>query len=351
MELPSSDSNKQLIANLQQQARKILDPIIPEGAEVVLLDYPHHSNVGDSLIWLGEITYLKSRNVSIKYVCQLDNYDAAALKKSCSEKTIILMHGGGNFGTLWPHLHAFRLQVMQDFPENKIVQLPQTIYFEQDSSLLETVNAIEQHGQVTLLVRSQACLGFAQQHFNSDCLLCPDMAFFIGPVDTKKEPVVDRFILARTDSEKSQQANPSKIEVQSWLSTEQQDWLEESFAEKMMIRVEKYTQLFRKYFDKNNLILLLIWNKLAQYRLERGTLMLSRGHVVITDRLHAHILCLLLNKQHVLMDNSYGKLSHFYHTWTSGFSNVTVGASHVKKPLSGMQSIDSQAPAVPLGVM
>lgn len=39
---------------------------------------------------------------------------------------------------------------------------------------------------------------------------------------------------------------------------------------------------------------------------------------MITDRLHGHILCLLLGLPHVLLDNTYGKLKDFYDTWTKG---------------------------------
>ena len=45
--------------------------------------------------------------------------------------------------------------------------------------------------------------------------------------------------------------------------------------------------------------------------------MLSKGRAVITDRLHAHILCVLLGIPHVVLDNSYGKVRSFYDTWTS----------------------------------
>jgi pyruvyl transferase EpsO len=38
--------------------------------------------------------------------------------------------------------------------------------------------------------------------------------------------------------------------------------------------------------------------------------------VVVTDRLHGHILSVLLGIPHVLMDNSYGKNESFYATWT-----------------------------------
>jgi pyruvyl transferase EpsO len=72
----------------------------------------------------------------------------------------------------------------------------------------------------------------------------------------------------------------------------------------------------RKVLDPNNAMLLRLWNVLSRARLKRGMSILGRGRTVITDRLHAHILSLLLDKPHVLIDNSYGKLGSFHAAWT-----------------------------------
>jgi len=40
---------------------------------------------------------------------------------------------------------------------------------------------------------------------------------------------------------------------------------------------------------------------------------------VITDRLHAHVLAVLLGIPNVAIDNSYGKISALYRSWTSRF--------------------------------
>ena len=50
--------------------------------------------------------------------------------------------------------------------------------------------------------------------------------------------------------------------------------------------------------------------------------MLSAARVVVTDRLHGHILSMLLGKPHVILDNSYGKLSSFHEKWTTGVDGV-----------------------------
>jgi pyruvyl transferase EpsO len=65
----------------------------------------------------------------------------------------------------------------------------------------------------------------------------------------------------------------------------------------------------------------------AKARVLRGCRLLSSGRVVITDRLHAHILCLLLGIPHSVLDNTYGKLGRFLDTWTGRAAGVHRAAS------------------------
>jgi pyruvyl transferase EpsO len=63
--------------------------------------------------------------------------------------------------------------------------------------------------------------------------------------------------------------------------------------------------------------MLSVWDRLAQQRTRRGCRLLSRGRIVVTDRLHAHILCTLLGIPHIVLDNNCGKLSGFIRCWTA----------------------------------
>jgi pyruvyl transferase EpsO len=69
------------------------------------------------------------------------------------------------------------------------------------------------------------------------------------------------------------------------------------------------------------------YEPLARERLARGMSMLSDGEAVITDRLHGHILSMLLGIPHVILDNSYGKLSSFHDRWTKGLPGVHFASS------------------------
>ena len=44
--------------------------------------------------------------------------------------------------------------------------------------------------------------------------------------------------------------------------------------------------------------------------------------MVVTDRLHAHLLSLLLAIPHAVLDNTYGKLGRFLDAWTGDAPGV-----------------------------
>ena len=226
------------------------------------------------------------------------------------------MHGGGNFGTIWPEIHGFRLRVLQDFIGVPVIQLPQTIYFDDVAKTSEMADAIKKQGNYHLLARCQKSYEFAQQFFNAQLYLCPDMAFFIGAIEPNQQPTVDHFILSRTDQEKSTTSLVSALGDKHLGNIELADWLEPYWQERVLHRLEIHSAWLRAKLDPNNKVLLIVWNQLSKARQQRGVVLLSRGRMVISDRLHVHILCILMNKPHLLIDNVYGKISHFYHTWT-----------------------------------
>lgn len=69
------------------------------------------------------------------------------------------------------------------------------------------------------------------------------------------------------------------------------------------------------------------YKPLARQRLRRGLDILSAGNVVITDRLHGYILAMLLDIPSVILDNSYGKLTSFHSTWTTGLDSIQIAKS------------------------
>lgn len=334
-------NNNEVISGLQMSAKKVLDALIPEGAKVCLLDYPNNTNVGDSLIWLGEIEYLKYRKARIQYVCDVHNYDREVLSQAADADTILLLNGGGNFGTLWPEVQVFRERVIQDFPNNKIIQMPQSIHYADQVSQDASAAIIKQHKHFTIVVRDVRSQEIAENAFGSEVLLSPDMAFLIGGLSGYGAPTYDRFILSRTDYEKETSWTAATVIKDSHTTVNIDDWLDASLAERLIHRIEMHSGAIRKVIDPRNLLLLKLWNVLARRRLQRGMSLLKQGRVVITDRLHAHILSTLMNKPHVIIDNANKKVSNLFKTWTNAYQGATLvdGLEHVEE---AAKQLDSQ---------
>jgi pyruvyl transferase EpsO len=290
---------------------RVLRPLLPPGTSCALLDFPNHANVGDSAIWLGETEWLRRNGVSVVFACDMEHYSPERLAARLGGG-VILLHGGGNLGDFWVAHQQFREQVIQDFPDNPIVQLPQTIHFLDAWGVGEARRVFNAHRNLTLLCRDGRSLNFARRDFGVASTLCPDLAFALGSRPRAARPSVDVLWLARTDAESLALPLPGTGD-----GVERTDWLDEPATS---LR-ERYLSLCREPgrgsgADASADALVATCDDLARERLDRGCSILSRGRAVVTDRLHGHVLCLLLGIPHVLLDNNYGKVRGFHETWT-----------------------------------
>jgi hypothetical protein len=163
------------------------------------------------------------------------------------------------------------------------------------------------------LVRDQPSFDFAQQEFAVPLFLCPDMAFALRQIDRPIPAQADIVWLSRTDKETLNK--PAPRAEPGFIRT---DWLEEpssplrerneQLSQDIALHPEKAPDLYSPLVDT--------YDPIARERLLRGLTTLSEGSLVVTDRLHGHIMCLLLDIPHVLMDNNYGKVRGFYEAWT-----------------------------------
>ncbi len=144
-----------VVINAQiHKLEEILGLFVSCGDHYALIDFPDHSNVGDSAIWLGEIILLKRLTGNLpSYVSDLHSFDADELVANLP-KGVILIHGGGNFGDLWAQHQVFRENIVCLFPDRKIIQLPQSIHFLDSNNLHNAVKIFNNHPDFHLLVRA-----------------------------------------------------------------------------------------------------------------------------------------------------------------------------------------------------
>jgi pyruvyl transferase EpsO len=318
MSKDTATNDDALIRSLQEKIGAALGPLLPPGTPCALLDFPNHSNVGDSAIWLGERNWLEHQGSPLVYACDMATYSRQRLAARLGDG-VILLHGGGNLGDFWTEHQQFREQVIQDFPNIQIVQLPQTIYFMDEWSIGQARRIFNQHKHLTLLCRDDQSLDFARRQFDALSLLCPDMAFALGPLERPAPPTDHILYLRRTDAESS--ADRIGLESLDWLDEAATPIRDRCWA--LSREMERQGAPWQTALTS----LISTYDVLAQERLHRGCRILSRGRVVITDRLHGHILCLLLRIPHIVLDNSYGKVRSFYETWTLGHALAQWAAS------------------------
>ncbi|HXQ20166.1 MAG TPA: polysaccharide pyruvyl transferase family protein [Candidatus Acidoferrales bacterium] len=310
--LSSEAPQRQLIARLAGQIDETLRPLLANQRRFALLDFPTYGNVGDHAIWLGQIAYLHSIGVRrLCYVCDLFTYSREQLRARLGDGTILLC-GGGGLGDLYPPYQRLREEIIDAFRDNAIIQLPQTIHFEAPAALARARRIINGHPRITLLVRDRRSLDVARAEFGAPSFLCPDMSFCIGPL-RRPSGRHERIVwLARTDREA---VAPAPRRTLAGITPV--DWAQAS-ATWLRTADRVARALLRRAPALRKIPAPMAWSytALARERLRFGARLLGAARVVVTDRLHGHILSVLLGVPHILLDNSYGKNRNFYETWT-----------------------------------
>jgi exopolysaccharide biosynthesis predicted pyruvyltransferase EpsI len=303
-----------MIHALSERIHATLDPLVHGRSECALVDFPDHSNVGDSAIWLGQVAWLATAGIRITYRCHARAYSRQQLAASTRDG-VIFIHGGGNLGDTWTRHQRFRETVIGDFPDRPIIQFPQSIHFANPANLARARAVFNVHPALTLLVRDEPSLDVARREFRATSILCPDIALLIGPLRRPQLPDTDVFWHRRTDREavpRTASFVETGVAVGDWLDSRR------PLVARIRDAVQPLVNRHPRRLRGAGRLLQATYDSQARECLGVGCRLLSRGRVVITDRLHGHILSLLLGIPHVILDNSYGKIRAFFETWTAG---------------------------------
>lgn len=145
---------------------------------VIILGTPLHGNIGDQAITLAEYNFFEHLGYA---VCEVPSpYVVKKMKwlKRIIGSRKIFVHGGGFIGSLWPAEEAMFEKILEEFAENEIIVLPQTIYFyEEDTELLRHFNDLLcKCKNVTICAREEKSYQYAKENLkNGQILLVPDM--------------------------------------------------------------------------------------------------------------------------------------------------------------------------------
>ncbi len=273
-----------------------------------LLDCPWYSNPGDHLIWLGEELYLHE-NVSHKCVYLSSIFDFS--EKCIPPASTIVFRGGGNLGDLYSRHDRFRLKIIHEFKDHPIRIFPQTVFYQEKSNFIRLIETLESHPDLILCVRDKRSYSLIKEASRKiKVLLVPDMSFQLTDFFSPRNSKSCILYLLRRDKESKITLDFKKLprgKVCDWPRMGLPPILRKG------ISLFTITQLFfmKKNYPATKTVLLNLREKVIKNALS----LYHSKSIIISDRLHAHILALLLGKKCILLDNSYGKNREFYNTW------------------------------------
>lgn len=305
----------QSLEQLREETRSVLKALVGPHRDVALLDFPNHQNVGDTMIWRGELDHLASLGLRVRYRTDIQRFSRELLDRLVPYGPILL-HGGGNFGDLWPEFQRFRERIVSLYPNRRVIQLPQSIEF-RDPAAAAGANAVfGQHDDFHLLVRdwqsharARATLPDVQVQF------CHDAALGWQPTGrgVRKDGATDVLVLARRDHERGVGINQF-VPTQPGRRDRTADWGLRGVDRLLwrlariplgLARAAPVLASLPAYYPAMSMS----YRALAELNLRDGLRLFRGSRMIATDRLHAHVLALLLRKPHVVADNNYGKIA------------------------------------------
>jgi len=309
---------------LKQLITEKLTPLIT--GDIIQLDLPYHVNIGDILIWEGEKTFLQTLPYRCLHASSLQTFNP---RYKIVESANILIHGGGNFGDLWRCNPVFWHSIVQRYPHNKIIVLPQSIFYQDEKLLAKDAEIFQRHKKITFCLRDKQSLDFANHYFPSvENILVPDMAYYLDMTKWEKHvrKQTDKTLFMYRKDHEIKNHNYGRVPIPS----ETRDW---PTMERVpyFIKFSLYSQAVLNIFDrlfsarlKDSFTDVYYQHILRKRFIQTGVAFLSSYSHIYTTRLHGGILSMLLQKPFTWFDNSYGKISSFYDTWLSDVEDITL---------------------------
>lgn len=242
-------------------------------------------------------------------------------KQYSTDEMVILMHGGGNL-LAYIFEDFNRKLVLENFPEFQVILFPQSVWHNATEMVTRLFQDVySKHQRLTFLYRDRKSYNQGKKIFPQvNCYLMPDMAFQIGAVRRFMEPTHHILWLQRTDKESLNYNIPTDRQNYDVTVSDWKGW-----------KTPRGTSQLEDAF-------LIAAN---------GLMFLQRGRVVITDRLHGHILCVLCGISHVVLDPVNHKITSFMQSWAAGIENILVAHSvedALSKAIALLRNLDNEIP-------
>lgn len=263
--------------------------------KIILVGTPLHGNLGDQAITIAELKFLKDyfpNSYHIEISSDFIFRDTWAYRPIVKNHTI-LIHGGGFIGTLWMNEEMMTRKVINTFKKNKIIIMPQTIYFENtyfgERIKKETKEVYSKHPRIYICTRESKSYEIAKKIFNNQVYLIPDMVTYLKYKYNCKERNGIIFCM-RNDKEKKITDKDKKL-IRSIVS--------KYYPNDEIINTDTVVDYSIKPNERIN-------------ELDKKFTQFSSCKLIITDRLHGMVFAALTGTPCIALSNCNYKVRGIY---------------------------------------
>jgi len=278
-----------------------------DSGRLFLLGTPSHSNLGDQAIAMAEIQFLMDKYKDVPlydFTHEEVEHGMIYLSKIISPKDIIIIHGGGNMGTLWYEAELLRFNVIKTFLNNRIIIFPQSIFYQSamgDSDELKLSQQVyAMHKDLHIIARETYSYKLMQAYYpSSNIYITPDIVLYL---DVQEPQLMRNGILLcfRSDKEKAVSDN-MVASIRKFAKLKTDDVLEtDTVLHDLLVPIKKEER--REYLEQ----------KFNQFK---------QSELVITDRLHGMVFAAITATPCIVFGNNYHKIKGT-HEWIKDVKSI-----------------------------
>ena len=253
--------------------------------KIILMGFPLHSNLGDQAITVAEEKFIRKNFPEYEYYSvpegiMLDCVEK--VRKACTDEDILVLHGGGNFGNQYMYIEESRRKILELFPNNPIILMPQSIYFSNDEKgqkeLEKSIESYNKHKNLTIVAREQISYDIIKEKFDVDIIQTPDIVMSLNKQKFDQDRNGIMYIL-RSDVEVVLDDDDRKELVD----------IGKKYFDDVLVTDMMYPEIIKDYQREE--ILDKFMNEIGKRK------------VVITDRLHGMIFCAITGTPCIVFSN------------------------------------------------
>ena len=313
------------LAELARSLDCVLDDVIgPSVTRAAAVIFPYDWNVGNHMMWRAMGRYLADRNIPLVYTAGSFELQVDKLRQSLGRDGVVLLNGGVTFSSLWPEHLSVKRAVARACRDHPIVSLPATILPVEGAHVDEARAVFSGHPQVTVLARDPVSGLHAREVLGNDAdiRVAHDLAFRLRPIKrVAADTNTDIVWLSRDDAESAACGTPAGVETFDWPHTHGAEF-RRAYNIRRAARLISRVPIDGRGGDVKHVPRAALFQQVSAEVVRAGTRSLRRGRVLVTDRMHPHVLALLQGQPVVLLPDKYGKNRAVYDFSSHVFPSV-----------------------------